>query len=103
MKTFIDKFRMEDDNNLPIETIKQYALDAAERRENYTYESYKDIEYLNKEIVLAIDASIKFNVDGQLITHHFTKSKEELEKDRDEDVQNSLFLISRYKNIYVVI
>ena len=53
------------------------------------YESYKDIEYLNKEIVLAIDASIKFNVDGQLITHHFTKSKEELEKDRDEDVQNS--------------
>jgi hypothetical protein len=53
------------------------------------YESYKDIEYLSKEIVLAIDSSIRFNKDDQIITHHFTKSKEELDKDRDEDVQNS--------------
>ena len=69
------------------------------------YESYKDIEYLDKEIVSAINASIRFNPDGQIITHHFTKSKEELEKDRAEDTQDSeldvsnLGAVSRIKEL----
>jgi hypothetical protein len=69
------------------------------------YESYKDIKYLDKEIVSAINASIRFNADGQVITHHFTKSKEELEKDRAEGIEDSeldisnLGAVSRIKDL----
>ena len=69
------------------------------------YESYNDIQFLDKEIILAIGSSIKFNSEGNVITHHFTKSEKELDKDNQDSVEDielntaNLGAVSRIKDL----
>jgi hypothetical protein len=69
------------------------------------YESYNDIEFLTKDIVLAIGSSIKFNSEGNVVAHHFTKSEQELEKDNQDAVEDielnaaNLGAVSRIKDL----
>jgi hypothetical protein len=69
------------------------------------YESYNDIQFLDKEIILAIGSSIKFNSEGNVIAHHFTKSEKELDKDNQDSVEDielntaNLGAVSRIKDL----
>ena len=69
------------------------------------YESYNDIQFLDKEIILAISSSIKFNSEGNVIAHHFTKSEKELDKDNQDSVEDielntaNLGAVSRIKDL----
>lgn len=69
------------------------------------YESYNDIQFLDKEIILKISSSIKFNSEGNVIAHHFTKSEKELEKDIEDNIEDielnttNLGAVSKVKNL----